>query len=172
MADEQQVTDAPEADATTAQEATTPVDAQEADTTPHDLEAARKLRREAQQLRKRVEELERERLSETERLQKDYEETKAALEARTAELRLIRAEAATRDAGAIYPDLVASRLPDEAIDDPKALAAAIKDLKATYPNMFRSANGSADGGAGQQGQAKEQGTTLNDLIRDYARTVS
>ena len=132
-----------------------------------------KLRQEAKdaaRLSKRVKELEGEKLSETEKLQREYEDTKAALEAKTAELRLIRAEAATRDAGAIYPDLVADRIPAEAMDDPKALAAAVKDLKAKYPTLFRNANGSADGGAGQNGV--QPAPNMNDLIRDLARNAS
>jgi DNA-binding Lrp family transcriptional regulator len=164
LSDETQVVDAQEAEATTAQEATTPADALEADAqTPNDLEAARKLRREANALRKRVEELEREKLSETERLQRDFEATTTERDTLRETLRAMRAEAATRDAGAIYPDLVAARIPAEALDDPEALTAAMKDLKATYPNMFRNANGSADGGAGQGGMATE--ISASDALR-------
>lgn len=128
-------------------------------------EEARKLRNEASSLRKRLKDLEDAQLSESEKLKRDFEATAAERDELRQTLRSMRAEAAARDAGAVYPDLVAGRIDPEAIDDPKALSRAMTDLKAQYPSLFRSQNGSVDAGARGDVVATRD---MNQLIRRAA----
>lgn len=77
----------------------------------------------------------------------------------------VAAENAAAKAGAMYPDLVAAKIPADALGDDKKLEVAIKSIKAQYPALFGKANGSADGGAGGKSPA---GGGMNDFIRRSA----
>ncbi len=75
------------------------------------------------------------------------------------------AERAATKAGALYPDLVAAKIPSDALSDDKKLDAAIADIKKAYPALFgKAGGGSADGGAG----GKTVGNSMNDFIRKAA----
>lgn len=92
-------------------------------------------------------------------LTKENTELKSRVQMATAE------RAATR-AGALYPDLVAAKIPAEALEDDKKLETAVADIKKQYPALFgRSAGGSADGGAGG---GRPAGGGMNDFIRRAA----
>ena len=154
--------------------ATTPAPAAETAAEPFDPERAKaliaKLREEARDARKlksRVDELERERLSEAERLQRDYETAVAERDEARKQLAAYRTEAIARDAGAIYPDLVAAKLPVDVLDDERGLRRELDKLRAAYPNLFTKQNGSVDGGVTG---APVAGMSLNDAIRELART--
>ena len=73
------------------------------------------------------------------------------------------AESAATRAGAMYPDLVAAKIPADVMDDPKKLEAAINEIKKQYPALFGKQSGSADGGAGGKPAAG-----ANDWIRNAA----
>jgi len=74
--------------------------------------------------------------------------------------RLALAEAA----GAIYPDLVADRISDEALTgDKQTRDRELDRLRKQYPSLFRS--GSADGGAGRHAPAHPGRRDLNAFIR-------
>lgn len=108
-----------------------------------------KHRRDAKALEARVAQFESEKLTEGEKLQKQLGELTAERDRLANEVRQSRAQGALAAAGAIYPELVAAKLPPEALDDAKALNAAVADLKRSYPTLFRATAGSADGAAGQ-----------------------
>lgn len=68
------------------------------------------------------------------------------------ELRTLKAQAFARDAGAIYPDLVADKLSDEALSgDKQTRDREIDRLRKAYPSLFRV--GTADGAVGREGPA-------------------
>jgi len=131
-------------------------------------EAARKLRSEAQSLRARLREMENTQLTETEKLKRDLAETQQERDSLKTERQALRAQGAARDAGAIYPDLVATKIPDEALGNARALKAAIDDLREAYPDMFRAPHGSGDGAAGRR-SAPVQGDMNKELLRAFGR---
>jgi hypothetical protein len=80
------------------------------------------------------------------------------------QLRDYRARDLLRDAGAIHPDLLTSRLSDDALSgDEKLQAKEIDALKKAYPGLFKV--GSADGANGRAAPAATPGSSLNDAIR-------
>ena len=80
------------------------------------------------------------------------------------QLRDYRARDLLRDAGAIHPDLLTSRLSDDALSgNEKAQAREIDQLKKAYPGLFKV--GTADGAAGRAAAAPTNGGSLNDAIR-------
>jgi len=65
----------------------------------------------------------------------------------------------------VYPELVLSRIPEEAWSDPNALHAALAEERRQYPRLFDTVRrGSADGGAGR-GQPPQHRGDLNSIIR-------
>lgn len=110
----------------------------------------------------RLAEMEKSQLSEKERLERELSETKARESALASQVRLHQAQSAAAKAGALYPDLVAAKIPPEAIGNEKQLDAAIADLKKQYPALFGRGGGSADGGAGGNTPA---GGGMNQFIR-------
>ena len=150
---------------------------------PMTLEEARKLRKESQGLRKRLEEAEAKlkaaddaKLSETERLQqrlKDLEERESrwASERRERDARDAVIEAASgekvgaRNPRAVYR-LVKDDLEWDADGNLTNLDAVLKQAKTDYPELFGRAVGSGDGGAGSR---QQQGAfDMNAMIRASA----
>ncbi|MBI2954239.1 MAG: hypothetical protein HYY30_07995 [Chloroflexi bacterium] len=81
-------------------------------------------------------------------------------------VQMATAERAATKAGALYPDLVAAKIPAEVLADNKKLDAAIGEIKKQYPALFGQARGLADGGAG--GGRNAAGSSMNDFIRRAA----
>ena len=138
--------DARDAQAGTGADEGAPFDRERAMATIREQRAAeRKLKHELRELTARLASIEDAQLSETERLKRDHA---ALLDAHTnaqADLRRLRAQSALAEAGAIYPDLVADRLPAKALEDRAALRDALATMKRAYPSLFRAARGAADG---------------------------
>lgn len=136
------------------------------------IDKHREVQREAQNLRTRLkafEDAEKQRqqaeLSEAQRLKVQLDELSGTHTAALAELRSLKAQALARDAGALYPDLVADKLSDEVLNgDKQTRDRAIERLRTQYPTLFRV--GTADGNAGRDGVATP--ATMNDLIRRAA----
>jgi flagellar biosynthesis GTPase FlhF len=145
------------------------------------VDAAAALKKALQAERKRANEAERKvkaaddaKLSETERLTKRVQELEAA---ETEARRKVR-DYETRDAVIEAAEAARARSPrrvyqlirhDLTYDDdgqPTNLRKAIADAKAEFPELFLSATGSADGGAGTSGKAV--GHSMNDMIRQAA----
>lgn len=136
------------------------------------LEEAKKLRSENAQLRKRAKEaedakttLENAKLSDQEKLVKERDALKAERDSLKSEAQTYKAQQAAQAAGALYPDMVASKIPAEAMADKRELDKVIAQLKAEYPALFNG-RGSADGGAGIGGQMNTQ--NMNQMIRRAA----
>lgn len=119
------------------------------------LDEAKKLRSEAKSLRARLAAAEQKvsgfeaaSLSESEKLQKQIAELNGERDTLKTAMRQAKAQAAVAAAGAEYPDLVASKIPDDVLDgdDPKAVTKAIDELRKQYPNLFKSPTGRIDGG--------------------------
>lgn len=134
--------------------------------------ALKKANGEAAAHRKKAEELENAALSESEKRDKRIKELEAEQstwqrERRDATIRQAVGTAA-RKAGALYPDDVYLLVRDElkVSDDgkPEGVDDAIKDLRKSRPALF-GAGGSADGGAGRNGQPP---SSMNDMIRNAA----
>ena len=70
---------------------------------------------------------------------------------------------AARQAGAIYPQLIAERIPEGILDNPPKLREAVTELRQQYPGLFH--QGSSDGGAGGEGPQTSAGVAANDFIR-------
>jgi hypothetical protein len=138
------------------------------------LDEARKLRREAASLRKRIEEHEASKLSETQKLQRQNQELQTQLAALLSERqeRATQAQiaAAAGKAGALYPDTL-YRLADSAdieLDEAgnvRNATALVNKLRQTYPALFRAV--SVDGGAGGSVHANDA-NEINNLIRRAA----
>lgn len=135
------------------------------------LDEAKKLRSEAASLRQRLkafEKAEQERqqaeLTESQRLKQALEERDGLLSQVQQELRSLKAQRIAADAGALYPDLIAEKLSDAALNgDTAARDKEIARLRKDYPGLFRT--GSADGGA--QGAAIAS-SDMNALLRRAA----
>ena len=135
------------------------------------LDEAKKLRSEAASLRQRLkafEKAEQERqqaeLTESQRLKQLLQERDDLLSQVQQELRSLKAQRIAADAGALYPDLIAEKLSDEALNGDKAAREKeIARLRRDYPGLFR--QGSADGGA--TGRAVES-SDMNALLRRAA----
>jgi hypothetical protein len=126
----------------------------------------RKLTKQIQRLEEQVKQHENAKLSEQERLQRELEETRSERDTLVRDNHLMRAQRIAADAGAMYPDLIADKIPAEALEDESLSKQAVNDLKKNYPNLFRSsANGSADGGAGSRAVPR---VSINDMIRRKA----
>jgi len=113
-----------------------------------------------------LDQLKQSQMTEAEKLQnqlKTLNEENASLKSRVL---TSLAEAAAAKAGALYPDLVAAKIPADALDDAKKLEAALAEVKKAYPALFGGkAGGSVDGGAGA-GKTPQGG--MNDFIRRSA----
>lgn len=109
--------------------------------------------------------LETAKLSDTEKLQKAHDALKSERDALAQEAQAFKAQQAATAAGALYPDLVASKIPAEALADKRELDKALAQVKAEYPALFTSTHGSANGGAANQGAA---GQNMNQLLRRAA----
>lgn len=176
MADDTQAPDAPAAaDAPApaaegnAPDTNEPTDAPAEHDEPISLEAARKLRSENRNLRDRLKEFEDANKSEFQRLQESLESIKVERDAALTELRQLRAQAALAEAGALHPELLTTRLPDDAYEDANAMAQAVATLRQSYPSLFRAPNGSADGAAsGGSTEARD----INALIRQLAKEAT
>lgn len=124
------------------------------------LETIRKQREQEKALKGRLKELEQAKAkldqiedaqrSETEKLAKRAEEAETRLREMESEMRLLKATRAAAAAGAVDPDLVADRIPAEALGDERALEAAIADLKQRYPRQFAQTTGAGSVDAGQR----------------------
>lgn len=141
----------------------------------------RKVRREAQALRRRLKDAEDElrkrqdaEMTEAERLKKRLDELEKAEQTWKAEKsELLLGQAVSNEAtkaGALYPDLLIRSLDRSAIEydddgNPTNLPKVVAELKKAYPALFRAPAGSADGGAGNESRAT---TSPNDLIRRAA----
>ena len=120
-------------------------------------------RTQAQQHKKRLEDIERGQMSDMEKLAKERDELKAERDALNAQVRTAQVVSIAAKSGAVYPDAVARLVPADAED----VEAALKQIRKDYPAMFRTQNGSADAGAGtQNGRPPLSG--MNDLIRQAA----
>lgn len=165
MPDETTVT----ADAPAASADPSPADNQTQDDAPAaesiSLEEAKKLRREAQQLRSRLKAIEDEKLSETEKIKRDHDAAVAERDEARRELRQLRAQEAATKAGARSARAVAALIPPDALDDGRSLRAALEALRREEPDLFFSQNGSADGGQGRQAPA---GDDMNMILRRAA----
>lgn len=137
------------------------------------LEEARKLRREAQSLRKRLETYESEKLSATEKLNKRNQELETQLAGLLQERqeRTVRESvaAAAGKAGALYPDTLYRLIEPEKIELDEAgrvrnVTALVNELRQNYPALFRAVN--VDAGAG--GRQQVNGLDMNTLIRQAA----
>lgn len=146
-----------------------PADTQTPDNAPAaesmSLEEAKKLRAEANSLRKRLKAIEDEKLSETERIKRDHETALAERDEARKELRQLRAQDAAAKAGARSARAVAALIPPDALDDGRSLRAALETLRKEEPDLFFDRNGSADGGQGRQAPA---GDDMNLVIRRAA----
>jgi chromosome segregation ATPase len=135
------------------------------------LDEAKKLRSEAASLRKRLaafEKAEADRksaeLSEVERIKQELDARDTDLTTARQELRNLKAQALASRAGALYPDLVADKLSDEALNGDKAAQdKELTRLRKDYPQLFR--GGSADGGAGRESDPPGD---MNALVRRLA----
>lgn len=128
-----------------------------------DAEYVSKLRTEAASYRTRLANAEKslkaiedEKLSSSEKLQKQLDVVMAERDSLAKEARQARVMGAAAKANALYPDAVARLIPDDATD----FDSAVKDIRKSYPAMFRTST--ADGGAGN---GSEQPTNMNQLIR-------
>lgn len=122
---------------------------------------AAKARREKKDLETRLKALEDEKLTDSEKRERDLKEAQARAEA--AEQRAHQAEvrAVAAEAGAVNPNQVARLIDPDVTDVSKAVAA----LKRSDPYLFtRPGAGSADGGAG----GAPRGGNVNDAIRRMA----
>lgn len=177
---EQTTADATQADADATSQADTDApqtnDAQAASDESISLEEAKKLRREANSLRKRLKELEDRDLSETDRL-------KAELDARNEELTVLRGRERERNAESVITKAATGAIKPEAIwrmvrsdieydDDgqPANVKPLIESVKREFPELFHARNGSADGGNGN-GRVPET-NDLNDAFRALARNAT
>lgn len=120
------------------------------------LETIRKQREQERALKGRLKELEQAKAkldqiedaqrSETEKLAKRAEEAEARVQTMESELRVLKATRAAAAAGAVDPDLMADKIPAEALEDDRALKRALADLKERYPRQFTPQTGSVDAG--------------------------
>ncbi len=101
---------------------------------------------------------------EAQKLQEQLQALQAENTSLKTQVQTARAERAAAKGGALYPDLVAAKVPADTMNDEKKLEAAINDIKKTYPALFGKAGGSADGGAG----GGKMGSSMNDFIRRAA----
>lgn len=129
-----------------------------------ELKALRKeneTRRKAEKQRQEAE------MSEAQKLQARLEELTGAHSTALQELRSLKAQGIARDAGALYPDLVADKLSDEALSGDKAARdKEIDRLRKQYPGLFRTT--SADGGARGEAPAGD----MNMMLRRAAGRTS
>lgn len=103
-------------------------------------------------------------LSGTEKLQKERDELIQERDTLAREVRDSKLIVAASKAQAKYPDLIIAKVPHDAELDDKTLERVFKDLRASYPDAFRT--GTADGGAG--GGSTPNGQDMNTLIRSMA----
>jgi hypothetical protein len=125
------------------------------------------LRKEAETYRRAAKEREQADLSEAQRLKQQLDDLAGTHSAALQELRSLKAQGIARDAGALYPDLVADKLSDEALNGDKPTRdKEIDRLRKTYPQLFRV--GSSDGGT------RGETTTgdMNQLLRRAAGRTS
>lgn len=109
--------------------------------------------------------------------QKVAEQREAEAAQYRAELHRQRAVLAATKANALYPDVVADRLPAEALEgDEKALERALTQIRQQYPALFRDATtvaGSADGGVGNgHTTSGDPGFGLNRLRDAYSHSAA
>lgn len=105
-------------------------------------------------------------MTETQRMQAQLDQLSKENNELKSKVQMATAQSAAARAGALYPDLVAAKIPADAIGDPKKLEDALKALKTEYPALFGArAGGSADGGAGG---GKPAGGGMNAFIRAAA----
>lgn len=124
------------------------------------------------QAQARIRELEQANLSDAERRDRRLSELEAErttweTERQAMILRNTVWQEATK-AGAMYPDLVVQAVNPASVKwakdgQPENVAEVVAKARTDYPALFRVAQGSADGGAGQGAPAG--GATMNDLIR-------
>ena len=110
--------------------------------------------------------------TETERLAERVKELEATLHERDRALTQTALEGALRDAGAKHPDLLVARVDAATLERDERgrfsnLDKHVDTLRRTYPDLFFSRTGSADGGGGTQQGAT--GTT--DMNRFIARAT-
>lgn len=106
-------------------------------------------------------------MTESQRYKAQLEELTGAHSTALQELRSLKAQGIARDAGALYPDLVADKLSDEALSgDRAAREKEVERLRKQYPGLFRT--GSADGGAKGETQAGD----MNQMLRRAAGRTS
>lgn len=127
-------------------------------------------RAKAKDLETRLKALEDEKLSDTEKKDRELQDLRKQTVELAAKARAADIKEAAITAGATRPGLVAKLVPDDLdIADSDKLEAALKKIKTEYPELFtksgNGANGSADGGAGGGGTAKP---SMNDWIRQAA----
>lgn len=136
------------------------------------IEKLRPFEKQAKQLEKELKAIKDAELSETERLKQQLEERDNELNEYRSQIRETRARDATVEAAknAINPQAIWRMVrADVTYDDdgnPENLAPLIAGIQKDMPELFRSTNGSADGGA--QG-AGNSAMDINSLIRDMAR---
>ncbi len=104
---------------------------------------------------------------EQERLKQEAEQFKTERDDLEQQVRQLRAEQLASRAGAVYPDLVAAKIPVEALDDEKKLNAAIENLRKEYPALFGLTRSSADGGEGNK-NGRRNDASMNAQIRHMA----
>jgi|GEM_PF-4325771 len=164
-ADSTQAAPAAESQADTS-ESTQAVEASGSDALPDWAQKELKALRKENETRRRAEKQRQEsEMSDVQRTKAQLDELLTAHNTALGELRGLKAQGVARDAGAIYPDLVADRLSDDALTgDKQTRDRELDRIRKQYPSLFRS--GSADGGAGRD--APQRPTTMNDLIRQTA----
>lgn len=138
------------------------------------IEKLRPFEKEARRLEKELKAIKDAELSETERLKQTLEERENELAQYRTEIRTNRArEAAVQAAAnAINPEAIWRMVrSDVTYDDdgnPENLAELVSAVKADMPELFRSPNGSADGGVGS---GASTAMDLNDALRSLSRSA-